>query len=193
MTDVPSSLLLGMAFGWALNRAGLTHYDRIVNVYRLRDFTVIRFMATAVAVAGCAVQARVAWSAAVPLPVPPTVWIANLSGGVVFGVGMASAGYCPGTIVAEAGEGRLDAWLAGIGGLMVGALLFGLLQPIMMPVLARSRTGSVTLAGLLGARPWLVQLVFSQAVALLLLALPTRRASDCSESLIAERLDGIQE
>ena len=40
---------------------------------------------------------------------------------------MASAGYCPGTIVAEAGEGRLDAWIAGLSGLIAGAMLFGLL------------------------------------------------------------------
>jgi uncharacterized membrane protein YedE/YeeE len=59
---------------------------------------------------------------------PSTSVLANVVGGSVFGVGMASAGYCPGTIVAEAGEGRLDAWMAGLSGLVVGAIVFGLLQ-----------------------------------------------------------------
>jgi hypothetical protein len=60
-------------------------------------------------------------------PIPPTSILANVGGGVLFGVGMATAGYCPGTIVAEAGEGRLDAWVADLSGLLVGAIVFGLL------------------------------------------------------------------
>ena len=96
--------------------------------------------------------------------------LANVVGGVVFGVGMASAGYCPGTIVAEAGEGRLDAWIAGLSGLVVGAIVFGLLQPAIMPALARvGALGRVTVAGLVGANPWLVLLVFGETVVLLLL------------------------
>lgn len=37
-------------------------------------------------------------------PIPPTSALASLAGGVVFGVGMATAAYCPGTVVAEEGE-----------------------------------------------------------------------------------------
>jgi hypothetical protein len=83
---------------------------------------------------------------------------------------MATAGYCPGTIAAEAGEGRLDAWVAGLSGLVVGAIVFGLLQPILMPTLARvGSLGRVTVAGLAGASPWLVLLVFGQLVVLMLM------------------------
>jgi len=83
---------------------------------------------------------------------------------------MATAGYCPGTVVAEAGEGRLDAWIAGLSGLLVGAMVFGLLQPLIMPTLSRvGAYGRITLAGLAGASPWLVLLVFAQAVALVLI------------------------
>ena len=96
--------------------------------------------------------------------------LADVVGGVVFGVGMATAGYCPGTIVAEAGEGRLDAWVAGLSGLLVGAIVFGLLQPAIMPSLARvGALGRVTFASLAGASPWLVLLVFGQVVVLVLI------------------------
>lgn len=163
------ALLLGFLFGWSLHKAGLTHYARIVNVYRFTDLTVLRFMLSALAVGAVAIAigGELGFSARVPLP--PTVLLANLVGGVIFGVGMAGAGYCPGTIVAEAGEGRLDAWCAGLAGLIVGALLFGLLQPTLMPALARvGALGRVSLAGLTGASPWLVLLVFVQAVVLTL-------------------------
>ena len=83
---------------------------------------------------------------------------------------MATAGYCPGTIVAEAGEGRLDAWVAGLSGLIVGAIVFGLLQPVVMPTLARvGALGRVTFASLTGASSWLVLLVFGQVVVLVLI------------------------
>lgn len=170
MLDVIKPLVLGFLFGWALHKAGLTHYARIVNVYRFRDMTVMRFMLTALVVGAFAIQVGLDAGFAASAPVPPTSVLANLVGGVVFGVGMATAGYCPGTVVAEAGEGRLDAWIAGLSELLVGAMVFGLLQPLVMPTLSRVGSyGRITFAGLTGASPWLVLLVFAQAVALVLL------------------------
>lgn len=169
MIAIGSALALGFLFGWALHKAGLTHYARIVNVYRLRDLTVMRFMLTALVVAAFAIQLGLDLGLAERIPIPTTAALANLVGGVVFGVGMATAGYCPGTIVAEAGEGRLDAWLAGLAGLLVGAIAFGLLQPVIMPALVQvGALGRVTFAGLAGASPWLVLLVFGQAMILVL-------------------------
>ncbi|MEZ4392709.1 MAG: YeeE/YedE thiosulfate transporter family protein [Polyangiales bacterium] len=167
--ETAKALALGFLFGWSLNKAGLTHYARIVNVYRLRDMTVMRFMLTALVVGAFAIQAGVDLGFASGAPVPPTSMLANVVGGAVFGVGMATAGLCPGTIVAEAGEGRLDAWVAGLSGLVVGAIAFGLMQPVIMPSLARvGALGRVTVASLSGATPWLVLLVFGQLVALTL-------------------------
>jgi uncharacterized membrane protein YedE/YeeE len=170
MLDIVKALVLGLLFGWSLHKAGLTHYARIVNVYRFRDMTVMRFMLTALVVGAFAIQAGIDLGFAASAPIPPTSMPANVVGGVVFGVGMATAGYCPGTIVAEAGEGRLDAWVAGLSGLVVGAIVFGLLQPVIMPTLARvGALGRVTFASLAGASPWLVLLVFGQVVVLVLM------------------------
>lgn len=172
MSEIPVALVLGLAFGWMLHKAGLTHYARIVGVYRFTDFTVLRFMLVALVVAAVLVQSAASLGLAEPLPVPPTALLANLVGGLVFGVGMAAAGYCPGTIVAEAGEGRLDAWIAGFSGLVVGAIVFGLLQPTIMPALAGTGAlGRITLAELIGADPWLVLIVFVEAVLLVLFLL----------------------
>lgn len=172
MREVVTPLVLGALFGWSLHKAGLTHYARIVNVYRLRDMTVMRFMLTALVVGAFAIQVGASLGLATTIPVPPTSVLANVVGGVVFGVGMATAGYCPGTIVAEAGEGRLDAWTAGLAGLVVGAIVFGLAQPVIVPPLARvGALGRVTFAGLTGASPWLVLLVFAQLVVLVLVLL----------------------
>ena len=88
----------------------------------------------------------------------------------------------PVAVAAEAGEGRPDAWVAGLSGLVVGAIVFGLLQPVIMPTLARvGALGRVTVAGLAGARPWLVPLVFGQLV-VLVLALLARRTPTSADS-----------
>jgi hypothetical protein len=84
---------------------------------------------------------------------------ANIVGGLVFGVWMATARYCLGTIVAEAGEGRLDAWVAGSVGARRGMIAFGLLQLVVMLTLARVGLDRVTFAS-----PWLVLLVFGPVV-----------------------------
>lgn len=174
MTDVISAVLFGFGFGFLLHRAGLTHYARIVNVYRLRDMTVIKFMLAALLTGGLLVELGSELGLAEAVALPRTAALANLVGGVVFGVGMATAGYCPGTIVAEAGELRLDAATAGLAGLLAGALLFGLLQPLIMPALARrGALGNVTLSSLLGVSPWLVWLVIGE-LWLLVWALATR-------------------
>jgi hypothetical protein len=171
MIGIVEAVACGVAFGFLLQKAGLTQYARIVNVYRLSDLAVMEFMLAALLFGAVLVQAGLDLGFASTAPVPKTAVLANLAGGVIFGVGMATAGYCPGTIVAEAGEGRLDAALAGLAGLVTGALVFGLLQPVLMPVLARVAVlGSVTFAQLLGASPWLVLLVFAELVLLVLVA-----------------------
>lgn len=170
MADIIKALVLGFLFGWALHKAGLTHYARIVNVYRFRDMTVMQFILTVLVVGAVALQLGVDLGFATNAPVPPTSMLANVVGGIIFGVGMATAGYCPGTVVAEAGEGRLDAWVAGFSGLIVGAIVFGLLQPTIMPALAGvGALGHVTFSSLADANPWLVLLVFAQVVALVLI------------------------
>lgn len=175
MIEIVKAITVGFFFGWALNKAGLTHYARIVNVYRFRDMTVMRFMLAALVVGGVLIQAGIDLGFTKAAPVPPTALVANLVGGIVFGIGMATAGYCPGTIAAEAGEGRWDAWIGGLGGLVFGAIVFGLAQPAIMPSLSRvGAWGRVTIPALLGASPWLVLLVFAEVVAILFLLLRKR-------------------
>lgn len=69
---------------------------------------------------------------------------------VLTGVGFAVTGYCPGTALAAAAEGKPDAWMTVAGGL-VGALTFAFLVPALEAVLtALGHFGPVTLHGLLG-------------------------------------------
>lgn len=57
-----------------------------------------------------------------------------LLGGVLFGVGMAVLGYCPGTGVAACGEGKPDA-MVGVLGMFAGAFAFVFLWPTLRPII----------------------------------------------------------
>ncbi len=86
-------IILGLGFGWSLQKAGLTKYHKIVNVFRFTDLAVIKFMLTTLAVAMVGVFALNAagW---IQLPtVPATYVVGNLFGGLIFGIGMAGAGF----------------------------------------------------------------------------------------------------
>jgi uncharacterized protein len=93
MTTYVVALFLGVFFGFSLNKAGLTKYHKIVNVFRFTDMAVLQFMMTALVVAmtGLYILRGLGW---VTFPAVPATYIAgNLVGGLIFGVGMALTGY----------------------------------------------------------------------------------------------------
>jgi len=93
MTNYIVALLLGVGFGFALNKAGLTKYHKIANQFRFTDMTVLKFMMTAIVVAmiGLYTFRGLGW---ITFPtVPGTYIVGNLIGGLIFGVGMALTGY----------------------------------------------------------------------------------------------------
>ncbi len=171
MTSVFEALGVGVCFGWLLEKAGLARYDVIVNVYRLRDLTVIKFLLSALVVGAAGIRALQALDLAAPIPVPPTYFAGNFCGGLIFGVGMASSGFCPGTIAAGVGEGRLDYLIPGSLGLIAGALAFGGAYPWILPRIAGSPRIGMTIPGTLGVDPWLVVVLIGELVAGLFYAL----------------------
>ena len=87
------ALVLGIFFGFSLNKAGLTKYQKIVNVFRFTDLAVLKFMMTALVVAMSGLY-FLRWVGLITFPAVPATYIAgNLVGGLVFGVGMALSGY----------------------------------------------------------------------------------------------------
>ncbi len=87
------ALFLGVVFGLTLNKAGLTRYNKIVNVFRFTDLSVLKFMMTAliVSMSGLYILRGLGW---IQFPnVPATYIVGNLVGGLIFGVGMALTGY----------------------------------------------------------------------------------------------------
>ena len=122
----PKQLLLGaffgVIFGFLLQKGGVAKYHVLLGVLLLEDFTVVKVMLTAIIVGSVGIFSLHALGL-VKLHIKPTHYAANIIGGLLFGIGFALLGYCPGTGAAALGQGNWDA-IAGVFGLMVGSYLF---------------------------------------------------------------------
>ncbi len=118
---------IGIAFGVALERAGLGSARKLAGQFLLRDFTVVKVMFTAVLTAMLGVYwlGRLGIIDAAFVYVPDTYLAPQTAGGVLFGAGFALAGLCPGTSCVSAATGRGDGW-ATAAGLFAGVLVTGL-------------------------------------------------------------------
>ncbi len=93
MLNYGMALVLGILFGFSLNKAGLTKYNKIVNAFRFTDMAVLKYMLTALMVAMSGLY-FMRWIGFVTFPSVPATYIAgNIVGGLIFGTGMALAGY----------------------------------------------------------------------------------------------------
>jgi uncharacterized membrane protein YedE/YeeE len=159
-------LITGFLFGFLLQKGLVTKYSVIVGQFLLRDFTVLKTMLTAVVVGGIGVYTLRSLGAA-SLHIKPAQLAAVSIGGLVFGVGMALLGYCPGTGVAAAAEGKADA-LFGVAGMLFGAMLYAEQFAFFSKnVLTWFDLGPLTLPELIRAPAWAIFAGLSIVVAVL--------------------------
>lgn len=161
-------LITGVLFGFLLQKGRVARYDMQVGAMRFIDMTVFKFMLSAIAVAMVGLHI-LADLGQVAFSVKAVNLGANIVGGLLFGVGWAVGGYCPGTSAAALGEGRYDAlWLI-LGGL-VGTALYAEVYPAMQStVLAWGDFGKLTLPQFLGVTHWVIVPLFVAAVLCLFL------------------------
>ena len=149
-------LVTGILFGFILQKAQVTKYDKIVAFFMLRDLTVLKVLMGGI-LSGMVGVYLMHDLGLVNLHIKPTVLGANILGGAIFGVGMLLLGFCPGTCVAAFGEGRLDGLLRGVIGILIGAGLYSEAYPfIENNLLKMGDYGKVTIPTVLGVNPWLV-------------------------------------
>jgi len=159
--------IFGIIFGFLLQKGGVAKYDVLMGQFLLTDFTVIKVMLTAVVVGMVGIFSMHALGL-VKLHVKPTRYAANITGGLLFGVGLGLLGYCPGTGAAALGQGNYDA-IAGIVGLMVGSYVYAETSGYLSATIQRiGDRGRIMLPDLIGMRIPVFLVIF---VSLLLAAL----------------------
>lgn len=154
-----SALLAGLLFGYCAQRGGFCLTRALSNWVLMGDTAILRAYVLALLVAIVGVHV-LELGLVESIPVRPFRWLANVTGGFVFGVGMILGGGCAGSSWYRLGEGALGAWVV-LAGFAMGASAasVGVLQSVRTTLQTFEYAiddQPATLHGILGIRPWLV-------------------------------------
>jgi hypothetical protein len=148
------AFVIGIGFGWFLERAGFGNARKLMAQFYLTDMAVFKVMFSAVVTAmlGTTYLAWAGWLDLSLVYYVPTYWITAIGGGLLMGVGFVVGGYCPGTSVVSMATGRIDG-LVYVGGFTAGTLGFAVGYPLVTDLLTMGDLGVLTLPGVSGV-PW---------------------------------------
>lgn len=139
-------LAIGMAIGAVMQLGGASSYRKILGSLLLKDLHVIKLILMTIAVTTVGIYALDLVHLA-HMDIKPTYIVGIAVAGLIFGVGFAISGYCPGTCVLASAEGKTDAVFTLLGGL-VGAAIYALVYPFMAPLIGLTNFGEITIPGI---------------------------------------------
>ncbi len=146
MNPFVTATLIGIAFGWTLERAGLGSAPKLAGQFYLTDLTVFKVMFSAIVTAmlGAFWLPRFGLLDLSQVYIPETFLLPQLAGGLIFGIGFVVAGLCPGTSCVAAATGRGDGAMVMLG-MIAGVLVTGLAFAPLRDFYESTSRGSLTL------------------------------------------------
>lgn len=150
---------IGILFGFLLDKGGATEYTVIMHQLLLRNFRVLKIIFTAVVTGMIGVHLLVKVDLAELQP-KAFQWKSIVVGGLIFGIGFALLGYCPGTAPGAVGTGSIHA-LFGVVGILIGAGIFASLYPYLTRMLHEQHLKKLTIPEVLNVNRWVIILLFS--------------------------------
>ncbi|NCB41853.1 MAG: hypothetical protein EOM59_04460 [Clostridia bacterium] len=124
-------LFFGIIFGFALSRVGASDYNLIFLMFAGEDFKLAYVILSAIVVAaiGMRVLAKKGYKGYKGLEIKVKKKPFNRNtvlGGIIFGIGWGISGACPGTVLAQVGEGKLLGIVSMLG-MILGTYAYALL------------------------------------------------------------------
>ena len=179
------ALVIGIGFGFFLERAGFGSSLKLTAQFYLTDMAVFKVMFTAIVTALVGLF-YLSWVGIVDMSlvyISPTRLPSQILGGLVLGFGFVIGGYCPGTSVVAVSTGKVDAivFLAGLTG---GIFAFGEVSPAITDFLHAGDLGQVTLADVFNLRYGVLTL------AVVGMAVAGFYGAEAVERLMARRAEG---
>jgi hypothetical protein len=148
------AFVLGLGFGFFLERAGFGSARKLAAQFYLYDMSVVKVMFTAIVTAmlGVTYLGWIGWLDLDLVYLVPTFLGPQIVGGLVLGVGFVVGGYCPGTSVAALATGRIDALVYALG-IFTGTFAYAEVYPSIKDLVNANPMGQVTLPEVFGL-PW---------------------------------------
>ena len=137
------AVLVGLAFGFVLERVGFGRAQKLVAQFYGKDMTVLKVMFSAIVTAmlGLIILSgvQVLELEAVTARYPSFLWPMAV-GGLFLGAGFVVSGYCPGTSFVATASGKLDG-LVTVVGIVIGSVVYAEAQ-VAIPALGRFHESS---------------------------------------------------
>ncbi|MEP0823317.1 MAG: YeeE/YedE family protein [Ignavibacterium sp.] len=120
------AFVIGIGFGFFLERAGFGGARKLAAQFYLNDLTVFKVMFTAIvtAMVGVFYLSVLGVVDLTLVYVSPTYLVPQTVGGFVLGIGFVIGGYCPGTSCVAVSTGKLDGMVYLLG-ILAGIFIFG--------------------------------------------------------------------
>ena len=162
------AVAIGFGFGFVLERAGFGRSTTLAAQFYFTDMTVFKVMFGAIVTAMIGLPLAAGLGLAdlqgISESVASTTYIwPMLAGGLLLGAGFIISGYCPGTSAVASASGNVDGMFA-FGGVIIGSVLYGEIQPAMVAFHNSGELGQLFFWQLLGVpAPVLALLVAGMA------------------------------
>lgn len=161
------AFVIGLGFGYVLEQAGFSSSRRLAGVFYGYDFVVLRvfFTAAVTAMTGLLLFRYLGWIDYDMLYINPTYIWSAIIGGLIMGFGFILGGFCPGTSLAGAVIGKIDAMFF-IFGMFIGIFIFGEFYAVFEPIYHGHYLGNIFVFDSLGmSREWFAFLLIVMALA----------------------------
>ncbi len=169
MDMVIIGLLMGLVFGFALEKSRVFEPGMMLGQMQLSNFLMLRIFFTAVATGAIVVAVLYGFGIAKLHP-KPLFYAGVIVGGLLLGAGIVIAGACPGTALAQVGAGYRDAWFTVLGG-FAGAMAYGYVEPEIKAALQSGGPGKLTFMDLTGISYPILALALAAVLIMLLYAM----------------------
>ena len=119
------ALVVGLTFGYVLEKGGLGNAKKLIAQFQLKDLAVFKVMFTAIitALLGLFILSSLEMINLDLIAISDSFILPQIVGGLLLGIGFAVAGYCPGTTIVGIATGKIDA-LFSLVGVVVGTWIF---------------------------------------------------------------------
>jgi len=140
------AFIIGIGFGFFLERAGFGNARKLAAQFYFYDLTVFKVMFTAIitAMLGIYYLSVIGFLDLSLVYLNPTYLVPQIVGGLILGVGFVVGGYCPGTSCVSAATGKIDGFIYLLG-IIAGIFVFGEIFPLVSGFYNSTPMGQVTL------------------------------------------------
>lgn len=141
------AFVIGIGFGFFLERAGFGNGKKLAMQFYFRDMAVLKVMFTAIVTAMLGVYYLSVFGMLdlSMVYLVPTNILPQVAGGLILGFGFVIGGYCPGTSCVSAATGKFDGMIYLLG-VVVGIFVFGEMYPLVGNFYNATPMGQITVA-----------------------------------------------